>query len=62
LIPQVPCKDYKKLAEIDEERCLDCDFHLDCFPMDRGIQVRQMELEEAFAEERVTVTDKEREV
>jgi hypothetical protein len=32
---QVPsCKDYKKLLEIDEERCLDCDFHLDCFPMD----------------------------
>jgi hypothetical protein len=28
------CKDYKKLSEMDEARCLDCEFHLDCFPMD----------------------------
>ena len=50
---QVPCKDYKKLVEI-EERCLDCDSHLICFPMDEETKkfmgvTRQMGLEEAFA-------------
>ncbi len=33
------CKDYKKLNEIDENRCLDCDFHLECFPMDEETKV-----------------------
>lgn len=28
------CPDYKKLTEIDEARCLDCDDHLECFPWD----------------------------